>query len=53
MGALQSWGTLLVFEATPDELHGRTAQITAEVTDVAGNRVTSAIDLVIHDPTLE
>lgn len=61
-GSVQSFGTLLIFTPTEDQLqgvsvpeflNGKTAEIHAEVTDRAGRVVTADRSVVIHDILLE
>jgi hypothetical protein len=51
-GQLQVWGLYLVWDAEPEELDGRSAHVTAVVTDAAGTRLTDEGDLTIEDPSL-
>ncbi|MCK6522379.1 hypothetical protein L6R49_13180 [Myxococcota bacterium] len=52
-GELQTWGTLLVWELSPEELDGATAEVHAEVTDAAGASLTATLTATLFDPTLE
>lgn len=61
-GTLQSFGTVLVFTPTEDQLqgvpapeflNGKSAQIHAEVTDRAGHVAIADRTVLIHDPLLE
>lgn len=51
-GRLESWGTLLIWEAQPEDLDGQPITVTAWVTDAAGVTLSDTIDLVIDDPLL-
>ncbi len=48
-----SFGTLLIYAALPEELHLRQTTIMASVTDVSGNMVESEATFLIVDPMLE
>ena len=52
-GELQTWGTFLVWELSPEALDGATAVIDAEVTDAAGTALTASLTASLFDPTLE
>ena len=52
-GELQTWGTLLVWELSPEALDGATAEIDAEVTDAAGATLAATLTASLFDPTLE
>lgn len=52
-GELQTWGTLLVWELSPEALDGATAEVHAEVTDAAGATLTATLTATLFDPTLE
>ena len=52
-GELQTWGTLLVWELSPEALDGATAEIDATVTDAAGTTLSASITATLFDPTLE
>ena len=52
-GELQTWGTFLVWELSPEALDGATAEIDAEVTDAAGTALTASLTASLFDPTLE
>ncbi len=47
-----SWGTLLIYQATPEELHMQETRVYAEITDVAGNTIEAEGTFVIVDPEL-
>lgn len=49
---LQSVGTLLIWDAQPEDLDGKTAQIEASVTDALGRVVTATAEATIFDPNL-
>ena len=49
----QSWGTLLIFDAQPPELHRVDAEIDAEVTDASGVVVRAEITIHLIDPMAE
>lgn len=51
--ALYAWGSLLIFDAEPRDLHGRSALVQATVTDAAGETVSAEATIVIWDPALE
>lgn len=44
---------LLIWDTTPDVLHGKTALIRAELTDAAGDIYTAEGEVVIDDPTMD
>lgn len=46
----QSWGTLLIFDTDPEDLHDVDVQIDAEVTDMAGASVMASLVVHIVDP---
>jgi len=50
---LQSWGTLLIFDADPADLHQVDAEIDAEVTDNTGTTVAASVTLHLVDPLVE
>ncbi len=52
-GTLQTWGTILIYPLTPEELDGQETVITASITDIAENVVTATLTTTIEDPTLE
>lgn len=52
-GELQTWGTFLVWELSPEALDGATAQIHAEVSDAAGTALTASLTATLFDPMLE
>jgi len=52
-GALQAWALLLIWDAQPDELHGRIADVTGTVLDSAGTELTATATIEIWDPSLE
>lgn len=47
--ALTSWGTRLVYDATPDFLDGKVTTVTAEVTDASGTTVETTSTFTIRD----
>lgn len=47
--ALVSWGTLLIYDATPDFLDGKETTVTASVTDSGGTTVEATSTFVIRD----
>ena len=47
-----SWGTLLIFRAQPEDLHLQTVDIEVDVTDYDGNVVSAAASFLIEDPEL-
>lgn len=47
--ALTSWGTLLIYDQTPDFLDGKTTVITARLTDLEGTTVEATSTFVIRD----
>lgn len=51
-GGLETWGTYLIWDATPEELDGRRVTIRAEVTDARGVTVAATAEATIHDPAL-
>ena len=48
-GAQVSWGTRLIYDATPSFLDGRETTVTAEVTDASGTTVETTSTFVIRD----
>lgn len=48
-GALESWGTLLVYGSTPDFLDGKVTVVDAEVTDLQGTIVRTTATFTIRD----
>ena len=48
-GMQVSWGTRLIYDATPSFLDGRETEITAEVTDASGTTVETTSAFVIRD----
>lgn len=44
---------LLIWDTTPDVLHGKTALIRAELTDAAGDVYVAEGEVVIDDPTMD
>jgi len=50
--SLQSWGTRLVFDVPPEDVHDVDVVVDAEVTDVAGTVVTASKTMHIMDPTV-
>jgi hypothetical protein len=50
---LQTVGLLLIWDAEPEEVHGKTAQVNALVTDAAGTTQSAQASFFIHDPSLE
>jgi hypothetical protein len=52
-GGLQSWNILLIWDATPEQLHLQPVHIDAELTDASGTVVSACKDAIIHDPLLE
>lgn len=51
--ALQTWGLLLIWDAQPEDLHGKHAVVDVRVIDAAGVEVTATTEIEIWDPTLE
>lgn len=51
-GALDSFGTLLIWDAVPEDLDGRTATIRVEVTDASDRVVAASAETIIEDPLL-
>lgn len=51
-GALDSFGTLLIWDAVPEDLDGRTATIRVEVTDASDRVIAASAETVIEDPLL-
>lgn len=51
-GALDSFGTLLIWDAVPEDLDGRTATIRVEVTDASERVISALAETVIDDPLL-
>ncbi len=51
-GRLESWATLLIWEAQPADLDDQPITVDATVTDASGTTLTDSIDLVIQDPLL-
>ncbi len=51
-GQLQSWGTLLIWDAQPADLDDQPITVAAEITDAAGTTVSTTIELAIDDPTI-
>jgi len=51
--ALQAWALLLIWDAEPEDLHGKTAAVTAELEDASGTTLNLSADVVIYDPYLE
>ena len=49
----KSWGTLLIFDAQPAELHDVDAEILVEVTDASGQTIQSALTVHLIDPLME
>ena len=49
----KSWGTLLIFDAQPADLHDRDAEIQAEVTDASGQTAQSTLTVHLIDPLVE
>ncbi len=49
----QIWGLFLIWDAEPEDLHGRTAEIETTVTDSAGQVSTASATITITDPNLE
>jgi hypothetical protein len=47
-----SWGTLLVYAAQPEDLDGQPTTVVARVIDSRGVEVEAELDLVIEDPLL-
>lgn len=50
---LQTWGLLLIWDAQPEDLHDRIAEITATTVDSAGTSVSGTGTVHIWDPSLE
>jgi hypothetical protein len=48
-GGLVSWGTLLIYDATPEFLDGKLTTVTASVTDVQGTEVSVVQSFTIRD----
>lgn len=48
-GALVSWGTRLIYDATPEFLDGKLTDVSAEVTDLAGTTVSASATFTIRD----
>jgi hypothetical protein len=48
-GGLVSWGSLLIYEATPEFLDGKLTTVTATVTDVQGTEVSVTQAFTIRD----
>lgn len=51
--ALRAWSLLLIWDAQPEELHGRTADIDAHIIDSAGTEMSTSATIEIWDPALE
>lgn len=51
-GAEESWGALLVYDATPEELNGQETTINATVTDSGGREISATTNAFIIDPLL-
>lgn len=51
-GAQYAWGSLLIWDAQPEDLHGREATVNATVRDAAGAEVSAESTIVIWDPAL-
>ncbi len=52
-GALHAWSLLLIWDATPEELHGKSADIEATIVDSAGTELSTTATIEIWDPSLE
>lgn len=50
---LISSGSILVYDATPEELHGQTTTVEVEVNDEAGTLVDATVTADIYDPALD
>ena len=50
---LQSFGSFLIYDAEPEDLHRRATHIEVEVRDLAGNTASAEADVTIVDPYLE
>ena len=50
---LQSWGSFLIWDAQPADLHGREVEIEVALTDITGTTVTDSVLATLHDPYLE
>lgn len=53
VSALQAWGLYLIFDAQPEELHGRSAVVEVTATDAAGTKASDDATFSIFDPSLE
>lgn len=51
--SLQAWNALLVWDAEPEELHGKAATVDVTVRDTRGVEVSDSVDVRLHDPNLE
>ncbi len=47
-----SWGTLLIFRAQPEELHLQTVEVELDLTDASGTEVFASGTFLIEDPEL-
>ena len=52
-GTLQAWSLLLIWQAEPEELHGRSTDITVTTKDSSGTSISAEQSLTIWDPSLE
>lgn len=50
--ALYAWGSLLIFDALPEALHGQTAEVSATVRDQTGAEASAQATILIWDPAL-
>ena len=45
-----SWGTLMIFRAQPEDLHLQTVDVEVDLVDVSGNEVSMTSSFLISDP---
>jgi len=50
---LQTWNLLLIWDATPDFLAGKTTHIDVQVTDASMTTVSASVDARLYDPLVE
>jgi hypothetical protein len=51
--ALQAWGMLLVWDAEPEELHGKVTLVEASIVDASGTEISATAEFTIFDPLLD
>jgi hypothetical protein len=52
-GAQQSWGSLLIFDAMPEDLDDQQVEVAVQLTDQSGQTVSASTAARICDPTLD